>query len=338
MADAIVRYAVVGLGHIAQVAVLPAFAHTRGNSVLTALVSGDPAKREAAGRRYEGTKTYSYEQYDQCLESVDAVYLALPNFLHAEYAVRAAEAGVHVLCEKPLAVTSPECERMIAACAAHRVRLMTAYRLHFEPLAREVTDLVRSGRLGDPKLFISTFSFRVRPGNVRTLSLSKGGGSLYDIGVYCINTARNLFEGEPTEVAALSVSGGAAPLADFDESTAGILRFSGERLASFVTSFDASAVSSYRIVGTKGDLRVEPGYDYSRGLAYHLTIDGKTERREVDHHDQFAAQLRYFSDCVLNGREPEPSGVEGLRDVRVIEALLESARTGRAVEVAPAKV
>jgi glucose-fructose oxidoreductase len=210
---------------------------------------------------------------------------------------------------------------------------MTAYRLHFDPLARDVIDLVRSGRLGEPRLFTSTFSFHVRPENVRTLSLFMGGGSLYDIGVYCINTARNLFEGEPTEVAAFSVSGGATHPSDFDESAAGILRFGRERLASFVTSFDASSVTSYRIVGTEGDLRVEPGYDYTRRLAYHLTVDGKTEHREVDHHDQFAAQLRYFSDCVLNEREPEPSGVQGLRDVRVVEALLESARTGRAVQI-----
>jgi glucose-fructose oxidoreductase len=126
-----VRYAVVGLGHIAQAAVLPAFKHA-GNSQLVALVSGDPTKRARLSKKYKIERTYSYEDYDLCLESgdIDAVYIALPNHLHAEFSIRAAEAGIHVLCEKPMAVTSEECERMIAS--AQRVRMMIAYRLHFE--------------------------------------------------------------------------------------------------------------------------------------------------------------------------------------------------------------
>src|SRR5262245_53708423 len=108
-----VRYAVVGLGHIAQVAVLPAFAHAGRHSRLTAVVSGDRTKRRELARRYSLERAYSYEEYEACLERVDAVYLALPNSMHAEFAVRAARAGVHVLCEKPLAVTVDECQRMI---------------------------------------------------------------------------------------------------------------------------------------------------------------------------------------------------------------------------------
>ena len=142
-----IRYGVVGLGHIAQVAVLPAFAHARRNSVLAALVSGDPTKRRLLSRKYR-VPSYSYDQYEDCLEQVDAVYIALPNSMHAEYTIRAARAGVHVLCEKPMAVTVDECRQMIAACRRAQVKLMIAYRLHFETLNLSAIDLARSGRLG----------------------------------------------------------------------------------------------------------------------------------------------------------------------------------------------
>src|SRR6187200_3508865 len=123
------RYAVVGLGHIAQVAVLPAFSHARQNSELVALVSDDPAKHEKLRSKYKVQHTYSYDEYDQCLRSgaIDAVYIALPNNLHCDFAVRAAQAGIHVLCEKPMAVTEEECENMISAAKQARVKLMVAY-------------------------------------------------------------------------------------------------------------------------------------------------------------------------------------------------------------------
>jgi predicted dehydrogenase len=327
-----VRYAVVGLGHIAQVAVLPAFAHAR-NARLTAVVSGDRAKRREVARRYRAA-TYGYEDYDACLEQVDAVYIALPNHQHAEYAIRAARAGVHVLCEKPLAVTAEDCTRMIAACAKHGVKLMTAYRLHFEEINLAVIDLVRKGRIGEPKFFNSSFSMTVRRGDIRTRK-AFGGGTLYDIGVYCINAARYLFRAEPTEVMAISVNSGVKALAEIDESTAAILRFDGERVASFVTSFNAGAVAEYRIVGTKGDIHVDPAYEYAEGLGYTITVDGKSQRKTIGKRDQFAPQLVHFSDCVLRDRTPEPSGEEGRQDVRIVEALSRSARTGKAVAIPP---
>jgi glucose-fructose oxidoreductase len=177
-----IRYGVVGLGHIAQVAVLPAFAHARRNSVLAALVSDDPTKRRLLSRKYR-VPSYSYDQYEDCLEQLDAVYIALPNAMHAEYTVRAAQAGVHVLCEKPMAVTPEECERMIEACASNGVKLMIAYRLHFEQINLSAIDIVRRRRIGEPKYFNSSFSMTVRNGDIRT-KRSLGGGTLYDIGVY----------------------------------------------------------------------------------------------------------------------------------------------------------
>jgi glucose-fructose oxidoreductase len=327
-----VRYGVVGLGHIAQAAILPAFAHARRNSVLTALVSDSPTKLQALGRRYKVQSTYSYEDYERCLAEVDAVFIALPNSMHAEYTVRAARRGVHVLCEKPMAVTVEECERMIRACDSADVKLMIAYRLHFEPLNLAAVAAVRRGDLGTLKYFTSAFSMRVREGNIRT-EPALGGGTLYDIGVYCINAARYLFGADPIDVFATSVNSGVAATRDIDESTAAVLRFAGDRVATFVTSFNAADVSSYRIVGTKGHITLDPAYEYAEPLALTKTVGTHTSQIRGKKLDQFAAEVLYFSDCVLRNQQPELSGVEGLQDVAIVQALLESARTGRVVAV-----
>jgi predicted dehydrogenase len=334
MATPRIRYAVVGLGHIAQVAVLPAFEHARGHCELTALVSDEPDKLSTLARRYHVPRTYSYEQYGECLQQVDAVYLALPNHLHATYAVLAARSGVHVLCEKPMAVTVDECESMVQAAREHDVKLMIAYRLHFERTNLQAAELATDGSIGEPKLFNSTFTMRVDPENIRA-KRATGGGTLYDIGVYCINAARYLFKAEPKEVMACAVNGDPLRLPEIEESVAAILRFEPERVASFVVSFNASDVGWYEIVGTKGSLRVDPAYEYAEGNAYELTIEGKKTKKEFPKRDQFAAELIYFSECIINNTQPEPSGEEGLQDVRIIRALYESAETGKPVEIPP---
>ena len=223
---------------------------------------------------------------------------------------------------------------MIAACQRARVKLMIAYRLHFEALNLEAMDLARTGKLGELKFFNSSFSMSVRRGDIRT-KRAYGGGTLYDIGVYCINAARNLFRSEPTQVSAVSINSGLASLAEIDETTAATLRFGDEQVATFITSFNASDVAAYRIVGTKGDLHADPAYEYAEGSEYSLTIDGKTKRKAFSKHDQFAPELLYFSDCILANREPEPSGEEGLQDVRIVQALYKSAATGRPVALRP---
>jgi predicted dehydrogenase len=329
-----IRYAVVGLGHISQVAVIPAFAHARRNSQLVAIVSGDRSKRQEIAKRYRIEHAFTYEQFDECLRVVDAVYIALPNSMHAEYTIRAARAGVHVLCEKPMAVTVEECRKMLGACRKARVKLMIAYRLHFEELNLAAMDLARTGQLGELKYFNSSFSMSVRRGDIRT-KRAYGGGTLYDIGVYCINAARNLFRSEPTHVSAVSINSGLASLAEIDETTAATLRFGNDRVATFVTSFNAADVAAFRIVGTKGDLHADPAYEYAEGLEFTFTIDGKTTRKTVGKRDQFAPELLYFSDCVIDDRDPEPSGEEGLQDVRIVEALYQSARSRKPVTIPP---
>jgi len=331
-----VRYAVVGLGHIAQVAVLPAFAHAARNSTLAALVSGNRTKLRELSRRYRVEHTYSYDQYEDCLNSgeIDAVYIALPNNMHAEYTIRAARAGIHVLVEKPMAVTEKECQAMIRATQTHRVRLMVAYRLHFEAANLTAVQLVKSGKLGQPRFFTSAFSLQIRPGNIRTKA-ELGGGTLYDLGIYCINAARYLFQDEPREVIAYSAARSDPRFNSIDEMTAAVLHFSGDRLASFTSSFGAADVSSYEVVGTKGSVRLELAYEYAFPIKLHLTIDGRTRTQQFSKRDQFAPELLHFSDCILRHKAPEPSGLEGLADVRTIAALYRSARIRKAVKIRP---
>ena len=329
-----IRYAVVGLGHIAQVAVLPAFAHCK-NSVLAGLVSGTPIKLQKLGRKYRVRNAWSYDQYDDCLQSgeIDAVYIALPNDMHRDYAVRAAKAGIHILCEKPLAVTARDCEQMIQAAARHRVKLMTAYRLHFEEMNMRAIDLVASGKIGEPRYFNSSFSFTITdPDNIR-LKKKRGGGTLYDIGVYCINAARYIFQAEPEEVFAFSASSGKKPFREVDEMSSAVLRFPGDRVASFVTSFGAIDTDFYEVVGTKGSLRAEPAFEYQGPLSWRLKVGEKEQEKTFSARDQFGAQITYFSDCILKRRDPEPSGEEGLIDVQIVEALYRSARTGKPVRL-----
>lgn len=231
-----------------------------------------------------------------------------------------------------MAVTESDCEAMIAVAKENRTRLMIAYRLHFEEANMQAVEIARSGKLGNLRAFNSLFTMQVKEGDVR-LQKDLGGGTLYDIGIYCINAARYIFQAEPVEVFAWSANNGEKRFEEVDEMTSAILRFPDERLASFTNSFGASDVSAYQIVGGEGDLRVDPAYEFAGDLKHRLTIKGKTRERTFSKRDQFAPELLYFSDCVITGQEPEPSGREGLADVRVIRALYHSAASGAPVKL-----
>jgi len=332
-----VRYAVIGLGNIAQTAVLPAFAHARRNSALCALLSDDPAKLRKLGKRYRVAHVGAYEHYEALLResSAEAVYIALPNTLHRDYAERAARLGVHVLCEKPLAASARDCEAMIRSAAENRIKLMTAYRLHFDPANLEAVKLARSGRLGELRAFASTFTMQVKPGNSR-LEAKLGGGPLLDIGIYCINAARMMFGAEPIEVLSAEASGDDERFAEIPEMVSAVLRFPGQRLATFTCSFGAADSSAFELIGTRGRLRLDPAYEHADGLVLHT----RHARKPFPKQDQFARELLHFSDCVRQDREPQPSGTEGWIDVAIIEAIAEAARSGASVALdlpAPAR-
>jgi len=326
-----VRYAVVGLGHIAQTAILPAFAHAKKNSRLQALVSDDPKKLRALSRRYRVERCADYAGFDALVASgdVDAVFLALPNSLHAEFALRAARAGVHVLCEKPLAPTSAECELMLEATDTAGVKLMTAYRLHFDPANLAAVQLARSRRMGDLRAFTSSFGMQVRPGNIR-VDADLGGGPLLDLGIYCVNAARYLFGAEPLEVQAASARSADPRFADVPEMVSATLRFPGERLAQFTCSFGC-ATDVYELVGTRGRLRLEGGYSHSEGATLTAHFARTRRTRRFPKGDQFAPELLHFSTCILDDRTPGPSGLEGTIDVAILEAIAASAATGMRV-------
>lgn len=188
--------------------------------------------------------------------------------------------------------------------------------------------------VGNLRTFTSEFSQQVNDDNFRVNEfVGHGGGPVYDMGVYCINAARYLFGAEPIEVFAVSADGGSRRFQHVEEMTSVVLRFPHERLASFICSFGATATSRFALIGTKGVLRADPAYGYATSIKHQLIIGKKSATRIFPKRDQFAAELTYFTDCILNDREPEPSGIEGLADSRIVEAIYESVLTKKAVRL-----
>ncbi|HZP61061.1 MAG TPA: Gfo/Idh/MocA family oxidoreductase [Opitutaceae bacterium] len=331
-----VRYALIGLGYIAQAAVLPGFAQAK-NSELVALISGDDEKLTKLKQKYKIPNGFSYDQFDDCLkdESVEAVYIALPNDMHSDCCLRAIDAGKHVLCEKPLALTTREAETMIRAAERQGVKLMTAYRLHFEPANLAAIELVRSGKLGEPRIFSSTFTYNLSDRDNIRLHWKRGGGPLYDLGTYCINAARYMIGSEPFEVSAVMIGGQESRFEEVEEAVSAILRFPGGITATFTVSFGADHTGRYELVGTKGRIAVDPAFEYAQAARHFVTLEGKTEEKNFPHTDQFGGEIEAFSNYILKEEEPEPSGVEGLADLRVIEGIFRAAETGQTVELPP---
>ncbi len=330
-----VRFAVVGLGHFAQAAILPAFANAKDKAELAALVTGDADKAKQLSKEY-GVPAHSYDQLDALLAAgeIDVVYIAVPNSLHRKYTECAARAGVHVLCEKPLAYTTADAEAMIATCEQAGVLLMTAYRLHFEEGNLQAIKAVTSQKIGEARLFDSLHTMQVAAGNTR-IDRDLGGGPLEDIGIYCLNAARYLLGDEPEEVVAFAIKGTDERFVEVPEAVSAILRFPRNRLATFMCGFGETKTSEYRVVGTEGMLIMNPAFTWQNDIEQKLVLKEQEVTTKFPHRDQIAAEILYFSDCVHEGREPEPSGREGLIDVRIIEALRKSYDTQQPVRLSP---
>jgi len=331
-----VRYAIVGLGDISQEALMPGVSHT-GNSKITALVSDDPEKLAALGDRYGVEHRYSYDEFPALLASgeIDAIYIGTPNWRHAEFAVPALEAGIHVLCEKPLEISAAKCREIIAAAEKSSAKLMTAYRLHFEPATLDAIRRIRDGELGDLIAFTSLFAQMVDPQNHRATSGIEAG-PLFDMAPYPINAIRYLFGAEPLEVvAAAGTRHPESGVGDFDDTVAVTLRMPGDRLAQFTVSYYANDIDSLIIAGTKGSIQMSPCFGFQSGLEQNRQVGAKKTHEAFKATDQFGGELRYFSDCILNDRAPEPDGEEGLADLLVIEAIVEALKTGAPVKVEP---
>jgi predicted dehydrogenase len=331
-----IRYAVVGAGWISQEAFMPAVAATR-NSRMQAIVSGNTGGARQLADFYAIPEVLDYADYDVLIASdrIDAVYIALPNDLHADYTIRALKAGKHVMVEKPLATTLAEGEAMLDAATASGAFLMTAYRLHNEPGTHAMLEAVRTGRIGDPVYVGATFGFQTQEGNHR-LKAGHWGGPLPDVGVYCLNAARHIFAAEPVSVQAMAIRPvGDRRFDEIDSSLAVTLKFPGERLAQFFCSFGSATSESIRILGSTGELMLDPAFKFDSALRMTIRVEGKDTSTDFALVDHFTGQIAYFSDCILSKSPPEADGEEGLADLRALLAIDEAVRTGDTVRLTP---
>jgi predicted dehydrogenase len=335
-----VRYAVVGLGRISMDHFMPGtkLGHL---GEITALVSGHPEKAKRVAEQYgvQESSIYSYENFELIRDNpnIDAVYIALPNSMHAEYTIRAAQAGKHVLCEKPMANSVVDCEAMIAACKKASKLLMIAYRCQLEATTLHAKRIVQSGELGKIEAIESGNGFDIRPGEWRLNRQLAGGGPLMDMGVYSLNACRFLTGEEPNAITAYSsVVDQDGRFNEVEENIAWSMRFPSGIVASCTTTYGANIPGFIRLHGSKGMLNLD-GFGYS-GIRLSAHLNGALRGDPGQNIDdleqgtdpaQFAVESDYFSKCILDGRQPGPSGDEGLRDIALMTNIYESAARNR---------
>lgn len=340
-----IGFAIVGLGRLSLDELLPAFAQSK-RAKLVALVSGDAGKAAKVAAQYGVPRKsiYDYKSYDRLKddEAVQVVYIVLPNSMHAEYTVRAAQAGKHVLCEKPMANSVTECQQMIDACKAANKQLMIAYRMQYEPYNRELIRLARGGELGKLKAFSTTNGqHQGEPNQWRLKHALSGGGALPDIGIYCLNAARYLSGEEPIEVQAMQFSTPNDPrFTEVEEQMNFNLRFPSGFMASAITSYTVHETKPFRLLGETAWAELDPAYSY-RGQSMRIArkrIGSSIEAIEaprLEAKNQFALELDHMASCVRENRRPHTPGEEGMQDMRIIAALYESARGGNTVKLPP---
>lgn len=335
-----IGYCIVGLGRISMNEFMPGVTISNSSKIV-ALVSGhrDKAERIAAQYSVPRNAIYNYENYDDIRNNpaIDAVYIALPNGMHAEYTIRAAKAAKHVLCEKPMANSVKECEQMIAACRQADRKLMIAYRCQYEPTNLKAIELLRQGYAGKLEIVTSANGFNIRPGEWRLNKKMSGGGPLVDVGIYSIQAARYLTGEEPTVVQGFSsVVDHDCRFNEVEENLVWSFRFPSGVLANCVTSYGTSFIGgSVRVIGSEGMLELDPAFGYQG-----LHLSGKAQGKpplDIQFNNpsprQFATEADYFSNCILQNKEPKTNGEEGLRDERIITAIYKSCAEGRPVKL-----
>ncbi|MPY88979.1 MAG: glucose-fructose oxidoreductase [Luteitalea sp.] len=331
-----IRYALVGLGRLAIGQLMPAFASCK-HSTLAAFVSGDRDKalKYAAEYGVDPKNIYNYDNYDTIRDNpeVDVIYIVLPNFMHAEYTIRGAQAGKHILCEKPMANTPDDCREMIATCRKANRKLMIGYRLHYEPYTQRLIELAQGG-VGQLKVVDASAAFNIGdPNQWRLRRKEAGGGSLMDIGIYALQAARYLTGEEPSEVNAMEYSTAGDPrFKEVEETINFQLRFPSGVLANCVSSYGVS-YNRFRAIGDEGWAELEPASAY-HGLHLRVSREKSVDEPELPAIDQFAAEMDHFSECILNDTEPKTPGDEGLRDLVAMMAIYEAAKAQKTVTLA----
>jgi len=331
--DKPVGFAAVGLGTISDL-FIRACAKTPAAKI-TALVTGHP---ETKGKKYAAmygipeSSIYTYETYDKLRENkeVDAVYIGLPNSMHREYTVRAAGMGKHVLCEKPMAISSAECREMISACSNAGVKLMIAYRVHYEPTHLEAKRIVDSGALGQLQAFEGAFGFNSAKGVWRLTKQYGGGRSILDVGIYPMNEIRWLTGEEPTAFTAVASTRDHASgrFKEVEQTVDWTMKFPSGIVASLGSTYGEDMQGFLRIHGDKGSLDLINCYNYTGA---HLTgMDGRSRvdvTSQGDETTHFQLEAAHFANCVRTGSTPRTPGEEGLHDLLAIEAIYKAAGT-----------
>jgi predicted dehydrogenase len=326
-----IGWCIVGLGRISMDHFMPGVKQGQTGRIV-ALVSGHRPKAEQQAKMYgvADSAIYSYEDYDRIRDNkeIDAVYIALPNSMHAEYTIRAAKAGKHVLCEKPMATSVADCKAMIEACRTAGKKLMIAYRCQYEPVNLKAIELIRSGQIGTVQAIESANGFNISPGEWRLDRKLSGGGPLMDVGIYSLNACRYLTGEEPGNIHAnSSVIDHDGRFKDVEENLGWTMKFPSGIVASCNTSYGSSMDGFYRVHGSKGMIELSPAFGY-QGI--HLKAElggGKAIDMPTSEHgpEQFTVEADYFADCIWNDKEPKSDGQEGLRDTEYMSQIYKSA-------------
>lgn len=338
-----VGFAIIGLGRLSLEQILPAFAKSL-KAKPVALVSGTPDKLHTVAKQYgiNPEACYSYEDFDRIRDNpeVKAVYIVLPNAMHRQFCERAAKAGKHVLTEKPMSINSEDGQAMVEACRQAQVKLMVAYRIQYEPYNRRVMEAVRSRKYGRLLAYHGINTQTVAADGERQWRHKKdmaGGGSLFDIGLYCLNTARFITGEEPVEVFASTYSPAGDPrFAEVEETVQFMLRFPSHTVANCLTSYGGRDDKYQRLNLETAAVDMPNAYAYhGQRMSVIERDDDVTRNGEIalEPQNQFAQEIDHMADCVLTDSEPWTRGEEGVQDHKLMEAIYESARTGQPVKL-----
>jgi len=325
-----VGYCMVGLGRISMQHFMPAMKTSKLGRV-TALVSGhrDKAEKMAAEYGIPAKNIYSYDNYDAIADNrdIEAMYIALPNSMHAEYTIRAARAGKHVLSEKPMATSVADAQAMVDACRKANRKLMIAYRCQYEPSNLRAVQLIRDGKLGKIQAIESANGFNIRPGEWRLSGKLGGGGPLMDVGIYSLNACRFLTGEEPEDLKAdASVIDHDGRFNEVEENLSWSMKFPSGIVASCNTTYGANMPGFYRIHGTRGMIHMEPAFGYE-GLHLTARIQGEPpidEPNPARDPSQFVLEGDHFAECIRQNKEPKTAGEEGLKDMKLMMAIYRS--------------
>jgi len=325
--------AIAGLGSLSTHQIAPALLKTNFCK-LTGLITGHPDKAERWKAQYNipDKNIYNYDTMEQMAGNpdIDIVYVVTPNGLHADHTIKAAKAGKHVLCEKPMEVSPEKCQQMIDACKNAGRQLAVGYRLHYEPNNLECVRLAREKVFGNVKMIEAGYGFRIGdPTQWRLNRALSGGGPLMDVGIYALQATRYLTGEEPVLVSAVAANTDPTKFKDIEETIAWELKFPSGAIANCNTSYNFNGLDRYKVFAERGWFELSPAYGYG-GIKGRRSDNQWTAFPSID---QFAAEMDDFAQCILENRPTKVPGEEGLRDLKIMMAIYEAARTGKTLSL-----